>query len=104
MRKIIKIISVFAAVFFILFMVTNLSAQGNSKIDNLVQKLQHKVLLSDDQAKSVKVILINYSENKTDEELNRSKQKVEALLDEKQMMKYELIKNDWWQEVKKQIN
>jgi hypothetical protein len=85
----------------------NLFAQ-NEKYDkselskNMSGKLQQKMLLSDEQVKKVENILSEYitSDNPNSDQASADK-KIEALLDEKQKAKFEIIKNDWWNEVNK---
>jgi hypothetical protein len=97
---------IFFSLVLIIFSI-NLFAQ-NEKYDksglakNMSGKLQQKVLLSDEQVKKVENILSEYitSENPNSDQASADK-KIEALLDEKQKAKFEIIKNDWWNEVNK---
>jgi hypothetical protein len=97
---------IFFSLVLIIFSI-NLFAQ-NEKYDkselskNMSGKLQQKMLLSDEQVKKVENILSEYitSENPNSDQASADK-KIEALLDEKQKAKFEIIKNDWWNEVNK---
>jgi len=89
-------------IFFLLFLgVMVLHAQGNKEMTDKAQKvserLQQKLLLSDDQTTKVKSIVIdNYSqikENKT----SAIETKVISLLNDKQKEKFTIIKKDWLQ-------
>jgi hypothetical protein len=71
-------------------------------IDTLVLKLQQKVLLTQDQSDRVKGIMVNYFNEPFDINLNTAKEKIEALLDNRQKAKYEIIKTDWWKSVIKE--
>lgn len=106
----------FIITFGLFFMFSNLGfAQGNNNEDiqkfvaEMVKNLKQKVLLSDEQANEVTVIITAYITNpgnsesqvgeadeKNKESLNKAKSKLEALLDKKQRMKYDIIKEDWW--------
>lgn len=103
-----------------LFLTVSLLAQtgksavlDNNEIDGLISKLQKKVLLSGEQVKSIQIILKDYSNQlnnlqsgKTDSKfsskqqlINETIKKINTQLDEKQKMKFEIIKDDWWSEV-----
>ncbi len=107
-------------VIIILFSVFGLYAQNvntgtldKNEIESLVSKLQKKVLLTDSQKKSIQSVLSNYSDeliklqSGKDESkysskqhlLNEFSEKINSLLDEKQKMKFEIIKKDWWNSV-----
>ncbi|NWF51213.1 MAG: hypothetical protein HXY49_11800 [Ignavibacteriaceae bacterium] len=76
----------------------------NETITNMSITLQKKLLLTDQQTLEVKKILKNYftylaesmSPNPKPGLLKTAKENIEALLDKKQKMKYEIIKNEWW--------
>lgn len=87
-------------IFFILFFgVMILHAQDskeiNSKVEKATQKLQQKLILSDEQTAKIKVLVIdNYSqvkENKT----SVLETKIVSLLNDKQKEKFIIIKKDW---------
>jgi len=91
--------------FIILGFCINLFAQNekNDKTElskNMSIKLQQKVLLSDEQAKKIENILSEYirSDNQRTDQASSDK-KIVALLDERQKAKFEIIKNDWWNEI-----
>jgi hypothetical protein len=71
-------------------------------VKSMSENLKQKILLSDEQTVKVKTILSEYVSNKnaTDEDLKSAQQKVESLLDNKQKMKYNILKNEWWKNLK----
>lgn len=71
-------------------------------VKSMSDNLKQKILLSDEQTVKVKTILSEYVSNKnaTDEDLKSAQQKVESLLDNKQKMKYNILKNEWWKNLK----
>jgi signal recognition particle GTPase len=108
-----------------LFSFVNLYAQSansgkldDSEIANLISKLQQKVLLTDSQANSVKNILNSYrtelismqssnsnSKYSSKQQLiNDTLSKIISLLDEKQKMKFDIIKDGWWSNVTSEEN
>jgi len=91
---------------------SKVSSLDENEIGNLVSKLQKKVLLTDSQAGSIKSILNSYSAEtaklqsgqnskfSTKQDLiNDSSNKIVSLLDEKQKMKFDIIKESWWKEI-----
>jgi hypothetical protein len=64
-------------------------------------KLRQKLLLSDEQTSKLTEILAEYFEDPDEENLNSAMAKTESLLNEKQKVKYDIIKNDLWNSVKK---
>ena len=93
-------------IFFILFLSTyNFainSMQDDKKVDEVTSILKQKVLLSNDQEIKVKQILNELqsklaanSESKT-ELIGLAQSKIESLLDKKQKLKYDIIKNEIW--------
>jgi hypothetical protein len=71
--------------------------------ENLALKLQQKVLLTDEQTNKVREIISEYIKNPEENNLNSARLKIEDLLNEKQKAKYEIIKNDWWDTISKEI-
>ena len=71
-------------------------------VKSMTDNLKQKILLTDDQATQVRAILSEYVSNKdaTDEDMKTAQQKVENLLDNKQKMKYNILKNEWWKNLK----
>lgn len=71
-------------------------------VKSMTENLKQKILLNDEQAGKVKAILSEYVSNKnaTDDDLKAAQQKVENLLDNKQKMKYNILKNEWWKSLK----
>jgi 3-phosphoglycerate kinase len=84
-------------------------AQGNSnddkRISDLVSTLKQKVLLSGDQEVKITSILRELKSNaasnpeKKDASLKEAQSKLESLLDNKQKMKYDILKNDFWKKI-----
>lgn len=90
-----------------IFLSVSVSAQVEEKsndelVKSMADNLKQKILLSDDQTAKVRTILSEYVANKnaSDEELKTAQQKVENLLDNKQKMKYNILKNEWWKNLK----
>jgi restriction endonuclease Mrr len=73
-------------------------------IETAVAKLQQKVLLTDEQSSEVKTLLTG-NENKLNDPatINNVKTKVEGLLDMRQKAKYQIIKDDWWNNLSKDL-
>ncbi len=71
-------------------------------VKSMSENLKQKILLNDEQTAKVKSILSEYVSNKnaTDDDLKSAQQKVENLLDNKQKMKYNILKNEWWKSLK----
>lgn len=71
-------------------------------VKSMSDNLKQKILLSDDQTAKVKSILSVYVSNKnaTDEDLKTAQLQIENLLDNKQKMKYNILKNEWWKNLK----
>ena len=71
-------------------------------ISAMTVELQHKILLTDEQASKVSEMLKNYfskvSADATEKLELRNKTNLEVLsiLDKKQKAKFEILKNDWW--------
>lgn len=67
-------------------------------VKSMTENLKQKILLTDEQAVKIKSILSSYVSNKNaaSEDLKSAQQQVENLLDNKQKMKYKIIKNEWW--------
>ena len=75
---------------------------SNDDVNKAVLKLQQKVLLSEEQAGNVKSVILSYLKtDKKQEDLNKAQSKVASLLDERQKIKYDIIKDDWWKGVNK---
>ncbi|MFO7525231.1 MAG: hypothetical protein R6W68_07235 [Ignavibacteriaceae bacterium] len=92
-----------------LFLATSVSlyAQVEEKsndelVKSMTDNLKQKILLTDDQATKVRAILSEYVSNKnaTSADLTSAQQKLESLLDNKQKMKYNILKNEWWKNLK----
>lgn len=76
--------------------------QDDKKINEFTSTLKQKVLLSNDQEAKVLSIMSELQNNISSKPENKSEYiktaqtKVESLLDSKQKMKYDIIKNDLW--------
>jgi archaellum component FlaF (FlaF/FlaG flagellin family) len=84
---------------------STLQDNGNAKVNEMTNKLAKKLLLTKDQEVKVKNILNEYfkgleniSGNGSVEEKVRkiADAKIEDILDNKQIMKFEIIREDWW--------
>lgn len=86
-------------------------AQPNHQDNNIVKanemtnKLTKKLLLTEKQEESIKSILLDYFEgtqnitgdgNKKENLQQEADNKIVILLDNKQKMKFSIIKDDWW--------
>ena len=101
---------IFSILFF--FIVTNLSvaqetqqSDNTKKINEMMEKLTNKLLLTDTQKDKIKSVLVEYFSGKQklngnsknlSELQNSSENKIVSLLDSKQKMKYSIIKEEWW--------
>jgi hypothetical protein len=83
----------------------------NDEIKSLTSKLGIKLLLNDTQKNSIQNILTEYSQeltklnvkgsepssiNSKSGLISSSETKIISLLDDKQKMKYDIIKKEWW--------
>ena len=79
--------------------------QDDKKINEFASTLQQKVLLTNDQEAMVINIMTELQNNISSKPENKSEyiktaqSKVEGLLDSKQKMKYDIIKNDLWKKI-----
>ncbi len=76
----------------------------DKNVKELVSTLKQKVLLNDDQTNSIEKILtelLNKSKSVDDKNslIQEAQKKVESFLDRRQLLKYDIIKNDWWKQV-----
>jgi Arc/MetJ-type ribon-helix-helix transcriptional regulator len=86
--------------------------QGKSNsevIETAVSKLQQKVLLTDQQAADLKKVLKNNADNISnsstrDKAISNTKSKLEGMLDARQKAKYSIVKDDWWNNLAKDLN
>lgn len=92
----------------------------NDEIAALTSKLSKKIILNEAQTKQVSAILTEYSkeldvirnpstnsapdEIKMKQLMSGTADKINSVLDEKQKMKYDIIKNDWWKEINSEAN
>ena len=79
--------------------------KNSNKVNEMTEKLAKKLLLSDQQETSIKIILNNYIEgiqnivgdgNKKESLKQEAESEIVNLLDNKQKMKFSIIKNEWW--------
>ncbi len=102
-----KIIQHLLVIFLVLSVVFACTAQTKNISREMSQKLKEKVLLNDSQTKSIENILKEYITArraiKSQAEINEIKDNVNSLLDKKQKIKFEVIKNSWWQEIDESI-
>ena len=84
---------------------STLQDNGDAKVNEMTTKLVKKLLLTKNQEDEIKNILIEYfkgleniSGNGSIEEKVRkiADTKIENLLDDKQKMKFDIIREDWW--------
>ena len=84
---------------------STLQDNSDAKVNEMTDKLSKKLLLTKSQEEKVKVILNEYftgleniSGNGSVEEKVReiADAKIEDILDNKQKMKFEIIREDWW--------
>jgi hypothetical protein len=79
--------------------------QDNKAITEFTSILKQKVLLTNDQEAKVLTIMNELQKNVSSKPENKSdyvktaQTKVESLLDNKQKMKYDIIKNDLWKNI-----
>jgi hypothetical protein len=84
---------------------SNTLLQDDKKINEFASILKQKVLLSSDQETKVINILSNLYKNISTKPENKNgfikeaQSKIESLLDNKQKMKYDIIKNDFWKKI-----
>lgn len=98
-----KIFMSFAILFLVFAFIFSANAQSTSKTkDNLTLKLQQKILLTQKQAEQINTLLSDYFKNPSQEEQKTIESKIESLLDNKQKMKYNIIKKEWWNSVVKE--
>jgi len=113
MRQKIKI-SLLVIVYIFCFSVINVAQKVNSEVTHKTtvnqtsNKLQKKLLLSEKQKNSVKNILNEYfnevsnlskspKAHQNQKQLqNNADKKIINLLDAKQKMKFDIVKDDWW--------
>ena len=79
--------------------------QDDKKINEFASILKQKVLLNNDQETKVINILSDMYKNISSKPENKNgfiqeaQSKIESLLDNKQKMKYDIIKNDLWKKI-----
>ena len=109
-----KIITILVYLFtFVLIAQTDTLKLSADEIQSLVDKIGVKLLLNANQKNEVSEILSTYSpelkklqlegndsENEKNKLIENLDSKIEALLDAKQKMKYEILKKEWWESVK----
>ena len=112
LNNIISSIKIISLVFIILISTTilisaesTLQDNGDAKLNEMTTKLVKKLLLTKNQEEEVKNILTEYFKGLEDISGNGSLEekvrkiadaKIEDLLDNKQKMKFDIIREDWW--------
>ncbi len=91
-----------AIIIFFLFSLNSFAQNKNQPAANMAIKLQQKVLLSDEQTVKVQNILDNYFKSGDKPALETAQKNIELLLDKRQKAKYEIIKSDWWNSIRKE--
>lgn len=82
---------------------SNISAHKSDIAKVYAEKLQQKILLSEDQTAKVRNILNDYLANASGNKNAPVLDKIEGFLDQKQKSKFEIIKNDWWNTFTKDV-
>lgn len=79
------------------------SQDFNNHIENSVNNLKQKLILNDEQVISITNILNDFFQKKIEGEesdslkiIYETNNKIEAFLDRKQKIKFDVIKSDWW--------
>jgi hypothetical protein len=96
----------------LLFAQTDSLQLSTDKIQSLVDKMGVKLLLNDNQKSEISKLLSTYSnevekfqsdggdvDEKKEKLIDILDGKIKVLLDEKQKMKYDILKKDWWESV-----
>lgn len=98
-----KTLRIMLSFMLLLFVFSNITfPQSDKQINDVVSTLKQKVLLSDAQEQSVLNILsdlknsISTNPQNKDSLIKEAQTKLESLLDKKQKMKYDILKNDLW--------
>ena len=99
------LIIILIALFGTINILSNTLIQDDKTINEFASTLKQKVLLSNDQEAKVINIMTELQNNISSKPENKSEYvktaqtKVENLLDTKQKMKYDIIKNDLWKKI-----
>jgi len=93
-------ITVIITLFF--FSINSFSQNNNKAAANMAVKLQQKVLLTNEQTVKVRNILDNYFQSGDKTALETAQKNIESLLDKRQKAKYDIIKTDWWNSIRKE--
>ncbi len=78
------------------------SQESNEQVEKYVDNLKQKLLLSEDQAKSIAAVFDDFFKNFSKENIDSAKvieetnKKIEAFLDRRQLKKFDVIKSDFW--------
>ena len=117
-----KTITVFSIIFFVcaaIFAQTDMKSNlTDEEINDLTSKIAMKLLLNDSQKSAVSGLLKTYGSElqkitagsgeiryKDKQDLISSiNSQIEALLDSKQKMKYDVLKQDWWSSINSEEN
>jgi hypothetical protein len=82
---------------------SNKSAHKTDIAKVYAEKLQQKILLSEDQAVKVKSVLNDYLASAAGNKNASVTDKIANLLDQKQKAKFDIIKNEWWNAFTKEV-
>jgi len=117
-----KTITVFSIIFFVcatMFAQTDMKSNlTDDEVNDLTSKLAMKLLLNDSQKSAVSGLLKTYGSElqkitagsgeiryKDKQDLISSiNSQIESLLDSKQKMKYDVLKQDWWSSINSEEN
>ena len=104
-KIIISIIRTSALVFICLIFSHKIYAQDLSfHIENSVYNLKEKLILSDEQVNTITEILnklfqMKYYGTDSSKIISDTNNRIEAYLDKKQRIKFDIIKSDWWKKL-----
>ncbi len=104
-KIIISIIRTSALVFICLIFSHKIYAQDlSSHIENSVSNLKEKLILNDEQVNTITEILnklfqMKYYGTDSSKIISDTNNRIEAYLDKKQRIKFDIIKSDWWKKL-----
>jgi acyl-homoserine lactone acylase PvdQ len=99
MKKTTMLLLVLLPLVFLTGTYSNAQENKESVIISMVDKLQQKVLLTEDQKNQV----VNIIRSDNSDGLGDAQGRVEALLDQRQKAKYNIIKADWWSALNREL-
>lgn len=90
-------------IIYLIFSNKTLSQDVKNHIENYVYNLKQKLILNEEQVISITNILNDFFQNKLEGEevdslkiISDTNNRIEAFLDKKQRIKFDIIKSDWW--------